>query len=142
MNLEGIERLFLDTAPLIYYVEGNERYLDVVLAVFERIDRGFIRAYTSPVTLAECLVLPYRKHRAELAQRFYDRIVNGRNTTYVPLDPRSARKAGELRAHYNLLLDDAFQLAAGLVSGCDAFLTNDRALKRVKEINVLVLEEM
>jgi len=94
------------------------------------------------VTLAECLVLPYRKHRPELAQGFYDRIVNGRNTTYVPLDPSIARKAGELRAHLNLLLDDAFQLAASLVSGCDAFLTNDRALKKVKEINVLVLEEM
>ena len=87
-------------------------------------------------------LLPYRKSRFELAQRFFERIVNGRSTTYVPLDPKIACKAAELRAHYNLLLDDAFQLAACLVGDCDAFLTNDRDLKRVEEVSVLLLDEI
>ena len=68
MNLAGIERIFLDTAPLIDYVERNERYLEVVRPIFERIDQNLVIAFTSPITLAECLVLPCRKNRAELAQ--------------------------------------------------------------------------
>ncbi len=34
------------------------------------------------------------------------------------------------------------QIAVAILSGCDAFLTNDLALKRVTEINAIVLDEM
>lgn len=54
----------------------------------------------------------------------------------------SAERAAELRAHYNLTLTDAFQIAAALTAGCDAFPTNDAALKRVTELTVLVLDEL
>jgi len=86
------------------------------------------------------LALP--KNRFDLAQRCVERIINARNTTFVPLNPEIACKAAELRAHHNLLLDDAFQLATCLASGCDGFLTNDRDLKKVEEVNILLLEEM
>lgn len=52
-----------------------------------------------------------------------------------------ADKAADLRARYNLTLTDAFQLAIAIQAECDAFLTNDSDLKRVKEIPVLVLSE-
>jgi predicted nucleic acid-binding protein len=39
-------------------------------------------------------------------------------------------------------LTDAFQVAVAIASGCDAFLTNDIALKRVTELGVIVLDEM
>lgn len=37
---------------------------------------------------------------------------------------------------------DALQIAAALVAGCEAFLTNDAGLKRVTELRVLVLDEL
>jgi len=37
---------------------------------------------------------------------------------------------------------DAFQIAAALAAGCDAFLTNDNTLKRVSELTILVLDEL
>jgi len=36
--LHQVKRLFLDTAPVIYYVEKNPRYLAVVAPIFDRID--------------------------------------------------------------------------------------------------------
>jgi hypothetical protein len=33
-------------------------------------------------------------------------------------------------------------VAVAMLSGCDAFLTNDRDLKRVTELKVLVIDEM
>lgn len=53
-----------------------------------------------------------------------------------------AERAAEIRARYNLALPDSFQVAVALESGCDAFLTNDAALKRVAEIDVIVLDEV
>jgi predicted nucleic acid-binding protein len=53
-----------------------------------------------------------------------------------------AERAAEIRAHYNLKLADSFQVAAAIVAGCDAFLTNDSALKRVSGITILVLGEL
>jgi predicted nucleic acid-binding protein len=136
------KRIFLDTAPLVYFLERDVRYWDIVAPIFQQIDSGSLMAVTSPVTLAECLVLPYRRNNSSLVQEFIDCVVDGDNTLFLPLTEEMACKAAELRARYNLSLSDAFQIATCLVSGCDSFLTNDRVLKRVEEVDVLILEEM
>jgi predicted nucleic acid-binding protein len=140
-RLPTVKRLFLDTAPIIYFVEKNEKHLPSLRAVFDAIDQAAMVAVTSPITLAECLVVPYRDRQSELAQAFHDLIVNGNNTDFVLVDDGIARKAAELRAKYNLTLTDTIQVATALSSECDGFLTNDIALKRVSELNILVLDE-
>jgi predicted nucleic acid-binding protein len=141
-RLQTVTKLFLDTAPVVYYVEEDTRYLALVDPVFDRLDAGTLVAVTSPVTLAECLVMPYRNNQVELQQIFSDLIVNGTNVLFASIDREMGRRAAELRARYNLSLTDAFQIAVALQSGCDAFLTNDMTLKRVSELSVIVLEEM
>jgi predicted nucleic acid-binding protein len=37
---------------------------------------------------------------------------------------------------------DAILIATAIMAGCDAFLTNDKRLKQVTEIKVLVLEDL
>ena len=141
-RLQAVKRIFLDTAPTIYFVEKNPRYLPLARAVFEQIDAGMLSAVTSPVTLAECLVYPFRMGQREVAQAFEDLIVNGDNTIFTPIDHAMARSAAELRARYNLGLPDAYQVAVALATGCDAVLTNDVMLKRVSEIAMIVLDEV
>lgn len=140
--LQTISRLFLDTAPVIYYVEANEHYLPLVQTVFDHLDAGSLTAVTSPVTLAECLVMPYRLNQTDLRQAFIDLITGGSGAEFTLLGQEQADRAAELRARYNLSLTDAFQVAFALTTNCDAFLTNDIALKRVTEINVIVLDEI
>jgi predicted nucleic acid-binding protein len=140
-QLQTITRLFLDTAPVIYYVEENERYLPLVQMVFDQLDTGLLTGVTSPITLAECLVIPYRLNKTVLQQAFSDLITSGSGAEFTPLDQEQADRAAELRARYNLSLTDAFQVAIALTTNCDAFLTNDIVLKRVIEINVIVLDE-
>ncbi len=124
-SLAGITRIFLDTAPVLYFVEKNARYLARVQPVFDRVDIGTLTAVTSPITLAECLVHPYRLGPAQLRQDFFDLIVLGSSTTFVPLTAAHADRAAELRARYNLTLADALQMATALTVRCEAFLTND-----------------
>jgi len=82
--LIGVTRLFLDTAPVIYFVERNPVYSALVDDIFNRIDKGMIEAVTSPVTLAECLVVPIRKALRNVVQDFTDLIVAGANVTFLP----------------------------------------------------------
>ena len=99
-------------------------------------------ATVSPVTLAECLVIPYRLGQSDLLETFVDLLTAGDRTTFVTIDQKAAQKAAELRARYNLSLTDAFQVAVALHAGCDAFLTNDAELGRVNELSMIVLDEM
>ena len=142
LALQGVSHLFLDTAPVIYYVERNPTYAARADEIFDRIDDGTLQGITSPITLAECLVVPIRQGMIQTQQAFTELIVSGANTAFVALDHATARQAAELRARYNLGLSDAFQVAAALLAGCGAFLTNDAAIKRVHELPILVLDEL
>ena len=141
-RLRSVTRLFVDTAPLIYFVEGNALYLTRVAPIFALLDAGSLAAVTSPITLAECLIIPYRDHDAERRKLFSELITAGSNTTFFPIERVAADQAAELRARYNLSLADAMQLAVALVSGCDAFLTNDSAFGRVVELNIIMLDDL
>jgi len=141
-RLDNVKRLFLDTAPVIYYVEEHPRYVALVETVFVRLDAGDFEAVTSPVTLAECLVVPCRNSNAKLQQGFTDLITNGNHTHFTIIDQSIGARAAQLRGRYNLCLADALQCAVALNAGCDAFLTNDIALKRVSELDVVVLDKV
>jgi len=126
--LRGVRRLFLDTSPVIYHVEGSAAYQPLTDVVFQEISSGAFEGVTSPITLAECLVQPYQKGDLALIQQFRQVITSGTHTHYMTLDTVADRPA-ELRARYNLSLTDAFQIAAALGAVCDAFLTNSPMIK-------------
>ena len=53
-----------------------------------------------------------------------------------------AERAGRLRGRYkDIKAIDAIQIASAIDVGADAFLTNDKKLKKVEEIKVLVLKD-
>lgn len=141
-SLVGVTRLFLDTAPVIYYVEQNPLYLPIVEIVFDRILNGLIMAVASPVTIAECLVQPYRFGQTSLQREYIDLILDNDSTFVVSIDEGMAIQAAQLRAKYNLQLPDAFQVSAALAADFEAFLTNDVVFRRVTEIRAIALEDL
>ncbi|MBW4670335.1 MAG: PIN domain-containing protein [Cyanomargarita calcarea GSE-NOS-MK-12-04C] len=138
--LTGVSRLFLDTAPVIYFIERNPRFVNFVDPIFERLETD-ITAVVSPVTLSECLVGPLRLGLADLEKAFIDMLQQD-EVVFVEIDAAIAREAAIMRLRYNLQLPDALQVAVALASGCEAFLTNDQALKRVVELRILVVGEL
>ncbi len=58
--LAGVQRLAIDTAPIIYLIEAHPRYEALVPEVFERIAKDALTGYTSVITLTEVLVHPLR----------------------------------------------------------------------------------
>lgn len=139
--LTDVRYLFLDTAPVIYHVEGVPDFQPLTDVVFGSLSRNRFRAATSSIALAECLVHPLRNKDTPLVERFKNAIIHGKNTHYLGVDS-AVETAASLRAQYRISLTDALQLAAAMDAGCDAFLTNDIELKRVAGIRVLVLKEL
>ena len=59
----------------------------------------------------------------------------------IPIDVEIADSASELRSRHNLRTPDALQIAAVLSVGCEAFLTNDKRLKHVDDLRVIILDD-
>ncbi|MGQ9631033.1 MAG: type II toxin-antitoxin system VapC family toxin [bacterium] len=131
-----------DTPLFIYFVERHPAYLDLVREVIRRVDAGMIAGYSSVVTLTEVLTQPLRVGNATLTNECRDLLLRSRNFRLIPIDSAIAESAADLRVRYNLRTPDALQIAAALAAGCQAFLTNDAALKRVAELRVLALGEL
>ena len=77
----------------------------------------------------------------DLEQAFVDVLLNN-EVVFVKIEAAIARAAARIRVRYNLQLPDALQIASALTAGCEAFLTNDEALKRVTELRILVVSEL
>ncbi|MBF2014754.1 MAG: type II toxin-antitoxin system VapC family toxin [Rivularia sp. T60_A2020_040] len=135
----GVNKVFLDTAPIIYDVEGTPGFGEVVREVFNLLAQGSFQAVGSPVTLAECLVMPIRLGKPQIQRDFIELLTNTDGISFIPITASVSQKAAEITVSYGLKLPDALQIAAALVAGCDAFLTNDTALMRVTELRILVL---
>lgn len=140
--LTNVATIFLDSAAVIYFVENHPVFATVTQHIFQELDNGSLKGVTSPITLAECLVVPQRRGDAAIVARFTDLIVAGAGVQFMRIDETIAKKASVLRAEYNIRLPDALQLATAIVAGCDAFLTNDVRLKQVREVQVLVIGEL
>jgi predicted nucleic acid-binding protein len=138
--LTGVSRLFLDIAPVIYFVERNPQFVDLVDPIFERLEAD-ITAVVSGITLSECLVGAIGLGLADLEQAFVD-VLRQDEVVFVEINAAIAREAARIRVRYNLQLPDALQVAAALMADCEAFLTNDVAFKRVTELRVLVVGEL
>ncbi|MGM3308022.1 type II toxin-antitoxin system VapC family toxin [Anabaena sp. WFMT] len=141
-SLQGVRRLFLDTAPVIYFLEQHPQYFPLARKVFEQLQNTPLIGVVSPITLAECLVQPYRLGQTELQQEFIELMTENDNIEFVPINnAHLAIEAAKIRARYNLQLPDAFQIAVALAAECEAFLTNDVTFKRITELRVLVLND-
>ncbi|WP_442947587.1 type II toxin-antitoxin system VapC family toxin [Nostoc sp.] len=140
MLSSGVSHLFLDTAPVIYFVERNPQFVDLVDPIFDRLEAD-ITAVASGITLSECLVGAIRLGLVDLEQAFVD-VLQQDEVVFVEINVAIAREAARIRVCYNLQLPDALQVAAAIIAGCEAFLTNDTALKRVTELRVLVVGEL
>jgi predicted nucleic acid-binding protein len=140
--LAGVTQIGFDTSPFIYYVEGNPTHFAVCDDVFRRLTNGEFVGYTSVVTLTETLTLPRRLGNASLETVYQSFLTSTRNLTMLRIDAAIADFAAHLRSRYNLRTPDALQIACAVATGCQAFLTNDNALKRVTNLRILVLSDL
>ena len=141
-ELGQIRSVFIDTAPIIYYIEANPQYGPLVKDIVAAFQSGRLNAFTSVITLVEVLPKPVEAGNEALAKQFSEFLIAGKNITMMEITTGIAESAGNFRGRYSFLKTmDAIQIAASLEAEADAFITNDTKLKRISEIKIIVLKE-
>lgn len=141
-EISRISSVFIDTAPIIYFIEAHPQYGPLVRNIINTMDKKKVKAFSSVITIAEVLPKPIQAGKKELASKFVEFLKKGENLTLIHISVEIAEKAGQLRGKYSKLKAlDAIQLAAALVNKVDAFLTNDVNLKQITEIRILLLRD-
>ena len=59
----------------------------------------------------------------------------------ISVDGAISEIAAILKYKYSIALQDAIQIATGVASGQEAFITNDRGLQKIREIKVIILTD-
>ncbi len=135
------KRIFLDTAPLIYFLNENSQWHNVLVEIFNSLVNNGGKLITSAITCEEYMVHPYRYEDVSAINAFWNFIDKG-NVALLKVDSDIAVEAAKIRAEYiHFKPMDALQLAAAICSGCDVFLTNDKQLKQFDKISCVTVDE-
>ncbi len=131
--------LGVDSMLFVYWLEGSQEFGAAAGALLEAAEVGRCRLAASALALLEILVVPKRMGRGDLCRRYRDLLESFPNLDFHELDGDIADKAAELRARYDLRTPDAIHLATAIAAGAESFASEDRRLKKVKEIKVVPL---
>lgn len=134
--------IFLDTAPLIYFIEGHSQYQQKLKQLFLLNDEGHFKFLSSVITLLEVLVKPLKEGQNKTVEQYKKILTNAEGIDIFEITIPVTIKAAELRAKYNIHTPDALQIATAIERQADFFLTNDLRLKQVVEIKVVTISEL
>ncbi len=126
----------------IYHLQDHPRYSPLTQLLLEAWEMGRNAGVISVITLLEVLVKPKREGNMEAARDYLELLTTYPNLMIVEVDLQVAELASDLRARYGVRTPDALQVAAALRAGATVFITNDRRLKRVAELEVVLLDEL
>ncbi len=139
---EGHALVGLDTPLFVYHLERAEPWLPVTRVLLRQIAQGTYAAVTSVVTITELCTRPLAVGRSDLASAYRAALMQFPNLGVLVIDAATAHQAAALRASYRLRTPDALQIAASLNAGATAFITNDRRLRQVRELEVLIIDDL
>lgn len=134
-------KVFLDTTPLIYFLDNDVNFGNKTKAIFEEILSNDKTIVSSVITCEEYLVYPYRTDNQEKIDVFFE-FTDACGIDLTPISTEIAKLAAKIRAEYkDFKAMDSLQLAVAVYTGCDLFLTNDKQLRQFKELKCLTVEE-
>jgi predicted nucleic acid-binding protein len=134
--------LGLDTVCFIYFFEDNPQYVPFVQPLFEFIEDGVVSGIASTIAMMEVLVKPKREKNDVLVSQYEFIFETYPNLTIYDCSRDIAKRASGLKARYELRAPDSIQIATALEGKADAFIANDDYLKRIEEIEIIVMREM
>lgn len=136
-------RIGLDSSPFIYYFERNPDWYSTVSDLFVQSVNApdSMRLFTSGITLAEVLVMPIRTQQQALYNHYIAFFLNSTSVEVIAVSNSVLLLAAALRARHSLRTADAIQISSCLEAGCEVFVTTDKRLQKVTEIEVIVLAD-
>ena len=90
--MTDFKRVFLDTAPIIYYLQRDEMYFEKMKAILIEFQKRKIELVSSDVTIAEYCVFPYKTGNQKLVEDF-DNFIQAAGVEIIHTSERIAKKS-------------------------------------------------
>ncbi len=126
-------RILVDSAPIIYHLEGHPVFGPRYADVFARAESGDHQLVISTVTLAEVLTGPLRQGDERLADDYRQALTRPPTWLVADLTVAVANRAARIRSQTRLRLPDAAILATALEMSCIALVSHDRDLRALDQ---------
>lgn len=139
-RLAKFKRIAVDSMCFIYHFEGSAQYGILTKELFFHLQTK-ASGVTSVLTLSEILSFERLQQDQLLFEQEKVKVYSTPNLEILSVDGIIAQTASILRYKYSLKLPDAIQLATAIISKQEVFISNDYSFKKVKEIDVLILDD-
>lgn len=133
-------KLFLDACTIIYLVESQEQLGQKTRFLITEALQNKAQLVVSRLSFLECRVLPLKTKDDDLLLR-YNNFFKLPSLQIIELTEDVINVATDLRANYasSLRTPDALQVACALKANANKFVTGDKKLAAIQEIEVLVI---
>lgn len=139
-QLKG-KRVYFDTNPIIYFVEGHETFYEAVKPIFDRLDNEEFLAYTSEFTITEVLIKPYRDRLDELIKDYQGLLLDSDYFSLLGMSASTFLSAAKIGGSTLMRTPDAIHIATAVENQCDFFITNDKRIRNYQSVQVLQVSE-
>ncbi|MCY3505178.1 MAG: type II toxin-antitoxin system VapC family toxin [bacterium] len=133
--------IYLDTSAIIYSVERNQPYLELLAPAWQQAEAGRLVLVCSELAIAETLVRPIREGNLDLVAAFRS-VFAAPEVHVVPASRQLWEATARLRAHTGLKTPDALHAVTAMGAECALFVTNDADFRRVQGLPVVVLDDL
>ncbi|MEX6508789.1 type II toxin-antitoxin system VapC family toxin [Jiella sp. M17.18] len=131
--------VYLDSNALISFVEVDD---DPVIRLFDVVEPGMAKLFTSELSLSEVLVGPLRDGDHSLVAAYEEFLISDESLTVLPIDRAVLRDAARLRAAFGGKTPDAIHVATAIASNCNVIVSSDQRLRMPKAISRIAVEDV
>lgn len=135
------KKIGIDTVVLIYLFEEHPHYVKQAEQFLKSVEDGRVEAVFSSIGMIELLTGPKKRKQYELAARYRELLSNFPHLTITGINENIVELASDLRARYSISTPDAIHVACAIDFEAYIFVTNDKRLKKIKEIDIQILSE-
>ncbi len=141
----ALRLLGLDAMVFAYHFQRERTFGAAATELLALAEQGLCDLVASVLALLEVLVIPKRLGQEDVCRSYRDFFFSLPTLSVVPVTPDIADLAADLRAHCNIATPDSVHVATAIHAGADAFVSEDRVLRRrlgrIEQIPVLTLAE-
>ncbi len=136
------KRVYVDSNILIYLFEGFPEYHHLIQELAVCIDNGETLLFTGEITIAELMVMPFKKNDSSLIKQYTKALNDSDFINLIATTQKVYLKTAFLRATFpKMKTPDSIHVASAIEGKVDVFITNDIAIKIPDEINKILLKD-